>query len=204
MPSRGTWTGALAKRRVGESTSAAKKPRSRPRQQHRWLLWRHRRMMFRPMITASILKSCRHGAPRQRRLDERRCRCRLRSHMVLLIQMRSRRGGQTDIAEPLLGFTSSEIEMCSANRPRGGSSQGPIRQGTMATTGHKVTAWVSRPHLRSSMRVIFCRLDLSCLFRFKRGSRDRHDLCSLRFSGSGTTSAHGAFACRQHHACPRV
>ena len=37
-------------------------------------------------------------------------RCRLRSHKVLLIQMRSRLSGQTVIAKPILGFTSAVLD----------------------------------------------------------------------------------------------
>ena len=53
----------------------------------------------------------------------------LRSHMVLLIQMRSVRSGHTVIAKSYLGFMSAELEKCSDSRPR----RGPH----MVTTGHK-------------------------------------------------------------------
>ena len=46
------------------------------------------------------------------------------------------------------------------------SSHGPIWQGTMVTTGHKVTVWSSRLHLCLSMRV-FSAGSISYLIRFK-------------------------------------
>ena len=119
------------------------------------------RIMFRAIITASSLESCGHGAPRQRRLDGRKCRCRLRPHMV---EAEWADGHRKAISVLHVGRTQHLQRQQTTSK----SPHEPFWQSTMVTTGHKVKAWISRLRLRLSMRVIYFPVgSISCLFGYK-------------------------------------
>ena len=89
------------------------------------------RIMFRAIITASSLESCGHDAQRQRRLDGRKCRCRLRPHMV---EAEWADGHRKAISVLHVGRTQHlQRQQTTSKFPHE-----PIWQSTMMTTGHTV------------------------------------------------------------------